>query len=187
MSWLVKAFLVSQFVVVLFIALHDWIPLGRLNNLEKIRAVDTTRKLFLCDRAEYAALRDRFCRKCVLLSKRISDVADVVALDQLWLWFVRHAGRVVGTLLAGRRPRTSRALPRKVRAYACVSTDTQRNKTRHAARMLSCSFSRVLLVLLWCSDVFRGAPFCSPDSKFGSLTQPACAVKPHRFRPSSHE
>jgi len=26
--------------------LHDWIPLGRLNNLEKIRAVDTTRKLF---------------------------------------------------------------------------------------------------------------------------------------------
>jgi hypothetical protein len=39
------AFLACQFYVVLFIALHDWIPLGRLNNLEGIRASDTTGKL----------------------------------------------------------------------------------------------------------------------------------------------
>jgi len=37
-------FLGCEFCVVLFIALHDWIPLGRLNNLAGIRAVDTKRK-----------------------------------------------------------------------------------------------------------------------------------------------
>jgi hypothetical protein len=38
-------FLVCQGVVVLFMALHDWIPLGSLNNLSGIRAVDSKPKL----------------------------------------------------------------------------------------------------------------------------------------------
>jgi hypothetical protein len=44
---MIDAFLGCQLVVVLFIALHDWIPLGRLNNLQGIRAADTTGKLLL--------------------------------------------------------------------------------------------------------------------------------------------
>lgn len=40
------AFLVCQSLVVLFIALHDWVPLGRLSNLEAVRAADSTAKLF---------------------------------------------------------------------------------------------------------------------------------------------
>ncbi len=43
---LVNAFIAAEVVVVLFIALHDWLPLGKLNNLQAIRAVDTTAKLF---------------------------------------------------------------------------------------------------------------------------------------------
>jgi hypothetical protein len=42
---LLQFFIGCEFYVVLFIALHDWIPLGRLNNLAGIRAADTTRKL----------------------------------------------------------------------------------------------------------------------------------------------
>ncbi len=42
---MVKALLGCQCLVVLFVALHDWIPLGRLNNLAGIRSVDTTRRL----------------------------------------------------------------------------------------------------------------------------------------------
>jgi hypothetical protein len=34
------AFLLGQVLVTLFIGLHDWVPLGRLNNLGGIRAVD---------------------------------------------------------------------------------------------------------------------------------------------------
>ena len=40
------AFLACQSLVVLFIALHDWVPLGKLNNLAGVRAVDTTARLF---------------------------------------------------------------------------------------------------------------------------------------------
>lgn len=41
------AFLVCQLYIVLFIGLHDWLPLGRLNNLAGIRAVDTKARLLL--------------------------------------------------------------------------------------------------------------------------------------------
>jgi hypothetical protein len=41
----IYGFLGCELYVVLFIALHDWIPLGRLNNLDGIRAVDTRGKL----------------------------------------------------------------------------------------------------------------------------------------------
>jgi hypothetical protein len=37
-------FIACQIFVVLFIALHDWIPLGKLNNLAGIRAVDSLAK-----------------------------------------------------------------------------------------------------------------------------------------------
>lgn len=35
------AFLVCQSLIVLFVAFHDWVPLGSLNNLAGIREVDT--------------------------------------------------------------------------------------------------------------------------------------------------
>jgi hypothetical protein len=37
---MIYAFIACQIFVVLFIAFHDWIPLGKLNNLAGIRAVD---------------------------------------------------------------------------------------------------------------------------------------------------
>lgn len=36
-----------QFVHVLFFALHDWVPLGRLNNIKAARAENSTSKLLL--------------------------------------------------------------------------------------------------------------------------------------------
>ena len=40
------AFLLFQSLVVLFIAVHDWVPLGRLSNLDGVRAADSTTRLF---------------------------------------------------------------------------------------------------------------------------------------------
>ena len=45
MKWLVVFFLACQLYVVLFIALHDWLPLGRLSNPAAIHATDSTRRL----------------------------------------------------------------------------------------------------------------------------------------------
>lgn len=42
---MMTAFLLCQLYVVLFIALHDWVPLGSLNNLAGVRAVDTGMRL----------------------------------------------------------------------------------------------------------------------------------------------
>jgi hypothetical protein len=41
------AFLGCQSLIVLFIALHDWVPLGRLTNLAAVRAADSTARLFV--------------------------------------------------------------------------------------------------------------------------------------------
>jgi hypothetical protein len=38
------ALLPLQLLVVVFLALHDWISLGKLNDMEGPRAMDTTRK-----------------------------------------------------------------------------------------------------------------------------------------------
>ena len=35
----------TQAVQVLFLLLHDWVPLGRLTNLAAVRAIDSTAKL----------------------------------------------------------------------------------------------------------------------------------------------
>jgi hypothetical protein len=42
---MIYAFLACQTFVVIFIGVHDWAPLGKFNNLQGIRAADTTRKL----------------------------------------------------------------------------------------------------------------------------------------------
>lgn len=39
-----NSLLVLQLVVVIFLALHDWVPLGRLNSLAGIRSVDSLNK-----------------------------------------------------------------------------------------------------------------------------------------------
>jgi predicted outer membrane lipoprotein len=36
---------IGQIMVVVFLAFHDWVPLGNLNNVAGLRAVDTTKRL----------------------------------------------------------------------------------------------------------------------------------------------
>jgi hypothetical protein len=43
----ITAFIAGQLFVVLFISVHDWVPLGRLNNLRGIQAADSRGRLFL--------------------------------------------------------------------------------------------------------------------------------------------
>jgi hypothetical protein len=42
---MIPAFIACQTFVVLFIALHDWLPLGKLNNVEGVRSADPVGKL----------------------------------------------------------------------------------------------------------------------------------------------
>jgi hypothetical protein len=47
MSWLMIAFIGCELLVVLFIALHDWVPLGKLSNPLAIRAADARSRLLV--------------------------------------------------------------------------------------------------------------------------------------------
>jgi hypothetical protein len=44
---MIDAFIAGQLFVVLFISLHDWLPLGRLNNLKGVHAADSRGRLFI--------------------------------------------------------------------------------------------------------------------------------------------
>jgi hypothetical protein len=46
-SLVVDSLIVCQLFVVVFIALHDWIPLGKLNNVKAAKAADPTWKLLV--------------------------------------------------------------------------------------------------------------------------------------------
>lgn len=41
------ALVICQVLVVIFLALHDWVPLGKLNNMAGLRAVDSRNSLVL--------------------------------------------------------------------------------------------------------------------------------------------
>jgi predicted outer membrane lipoprotein len=41
------ALVIGQIMVVVFLALHDWVPLGKLNNVAGLRAVDTGNSLII--------------------------------------------------------------------------------------------------------------------------------------------
>ena len=41
------ALVIGQIMAVVFLAFHDWVPLGKLNNVAGLRAVDTTNRLVL--------------------------------------------------------------------------------------------------------------------------------------------
>jgi hypothetical protein len=42
-----RALVICQVIAVIFLALHDWVPLGILNNVTGLRAVDTRAKLLI--------------------------------------------------------------------------------------------------------------------------------------------
>jgi hypothetical protein len=74
---------------VLFLALHDWIPLGSLNDLKAVRMANSIQKLFIGTLNQSHALCDWPLCKCCSLWQRLSVVVGPVALDQLWLFIHR--------------------------------------------------------------------------------------------------
>jgi hypothetical protein len=90
------AFFVCQSFVVLFIALHDWLSLGRLNNLAAVRAADSTARLFfvtalstlpfaigLAASAHYAGGRNPHWLTWLLW---ISYLLGVYGMLRAWYW-----------------------------------------------------------------------------------------------------
>jgi predicted outer membrane lipoprotein len=75
-----KALVICQLMVVVFVALHDWVPLGRLNNVAGLRAVDTTSRLL------WTTLVSTLPFAAVLAATAIFASVDYPNWLLWWLW-----------------------------------------------------------------------------------------------------
>jgi hypothetical protein len=83
----VHTFLALQAFVVAFILLHDWLPLGRLNNLAGIRAVDppaTRNRVTLLSALPFGL--------CLWFSSEYAHAPRFPMWVQTWLWVTYGIG-----------------------------------------------------------------------------------------------
>ena len=68
---------------VLFLALHDWIPLGSLNDVKAVRTCEPNSQIGRWDADQPHSLCDWTLCQCYPLWRSLSVVVGLVALDQL--------------------------------------------------------------------------------------------------------
>ncbi|MFZ1871121.1 MAG: hypothetical protein WAU49_21795 [Steroidobacteraceae bacterium] len=90
---MMRAFLVCQLYVVLFIGLHDWLPLGRLNNLAGIRAVDSRPRLLLTTLLSVLPFFIGFAGTCYYFAGRFPSWL-------FWLLWITYGFALYGVLRA---------------------------------------------------------------------------------------
>lgn len=127
------ALLALQIFQVLFLALHDWIPFGRLNDVKAVRAenpLSTLLRTTIVSTAPFA----------VGLAASVHYYGQSTALWlTLWLWigyglpFCRRIAGLVGSLSRRARACASEALCGHVRHDPCFSARAQRYQAVHAA------------------------------------------------------
>jgi len=86
--------LALQGVQVAFLLLHDWVPLGRLSNLEAVRASDPPRKLLIVTLLSALPFALVFGVCCAYW-----NAPKWPMWLQMWLWYT-YGFAVVGTVLA---------------------------------------------------------------------------------------
>jgi len=89
----VDALLLLQLLVLLFLALHDWIPLGRLNDVQAVKAADSPARLITITALSAAPSAVGLAGSLVYLGRPYPTWLLV------WLWLT-FAGLLVGQIRA---------------------------------------------------------------------------------------
>jgi hypothetical protein len=111
-----NALLALQTFIVLFLALHDWIPLGTLNNLAGVRAADSGAKLFTTTLLSSAPYAFGFAASIIYFHKPYPD----------WLfWWISYALLFLGQLRAWWIPYLLRPDPARAARYRQMFGATQ--------------------------------------------------------------
>jgi predicted outer membrane lipoprotein len=74
------ALVICQVMVVIFLAFHDWVPLGKLNNVDGLRAVDKMTKLV------WTTVVSTLPFAAVLIASILSASAEYPNWLLWWLW-----------------------------------------------------------------------------------------------------
>jgi hypothetical protein len=118
---MINAFIACQIFVVLFIAFHDWIPLGKLNNLAGIRAVDSLGKRVIA--TVLSTLPFAIC-----LAGSIYYASTTFPGWLNWFLWISYGACC--------------ALSAAIQPNACFSADAKRDQARYAACRLPCRLPR---------------------------------------------
>jgi len=148
------ALLALQCFVVLFVALHNWIPLGTLNNVKGVRAAFPTRKLF-------------FTTLLNLTPAAIGLTASVISIARpypgwlIWYLWIFYGLACYGSLKAWWIPYLLRPDPALIARYRIMYAGThsilpERNGIRPDT--LHIVFDLVTVAILLCLAVVSSHP-----------------------------
>jgi hypothetical protein len=125
--------LALQAFQVLFLWIHDWIPLGRLNDIAAVRSQDTTRRLVLVTLIQSVPFTVGLVFSPLNFARHYPHWLYNWALDQLWLALRRTDPCLVDTLSPSRGAETGRSLSGRVRKHTLLLATAQRTCPEHRA------------------------------------------------------
>ena len=130
-------FLALQAIVVVFLLFHDWIPLGRLNNLAAIRRQDTLLRRVFVTLLPGVPAGIGSVLQCPVLRATLSTLAGDVAVDHLRLVLAGFAPGLVDTLPCCTGPAAGRSLSGDLCQHPLVPASAQWNCAGHPAYYFS--------------------------------------------------
>jgi hypothetical protein len=104
------ALVICQLIVVIFVALHDWVPLGKLSNLGGLRDVDTTSRLAV------TTVLSTLPFAAVLIASTLFVSVEFPKWLLWWLW-VTYIACALGILRAWWIPYLSTPSPDRAKRY----------------------------------------------------------------------
>jgi hypothetical protein len=107
---MIDAFLACQLFVVLFIALHDWIPLGSLNNLKGVHSADSGGELIVVTALSTLPFAIGLVGSAYYASTRFPTWL-------VWLLWITYGGAMYGMLRTWYVPYLLVAEPARVTRY----------------------------------------------------------------------
>lgn len=107
---MIVAFVACQLFIVLFIALHDWVPLGSLNNLKGVNSVDRKSKLVI------VTVLSALPFAVGLVGTAYYSATSIPGWLWWWLW-IAYGGAIYGVLRAWYAPYLLAPEPARVTRY----------------------------------------------------------------------
>jgi hypothetical protein len=153
---MIEALIALQGFVVLFVAVHDWVPLGRLNNLGGIRAADPAWKLALVTALSTLPFA------IGLAGTVLRGQAGLTGWLFWWLW-ISYGAAVYGALRAWWVPYLLAPDPERAERYRTRFAGTlaflpERNGMRPDALHVALHVALLAIIALLALETFAGAP-----------------------------
>jgi hypothetical protein len=104
-----------QLFQVLFLWIHDWVPLGRLNHVTAVRNQDSFGRLLVVTLVQSVPWHNRPRWHRLVFGSSVPAVARSLALDHVRPAVYRPDPRLVDPLFVQTRTETGRTLPADVR------------------------------------------------------------------------